>query len=185
VVFHKRELAVVVGQIIASKVAVGSRAQILMFCRISILPMIKTTQSGAMSLTGLVRGIIASRWITSSNAVCRYIIENNRPRTNNYVVTNPYPSLDGTTGPNVDVLADMDFFGRFGAVPFSPVSRCLEGVDSNTSANPGVTSDSYSVATKELAVASYDDIFANNDVATVLAVKRRSSMPSFAEGDVS
>jgi hypothetical protein len=147
--------------------------------------MIKTTQSGAMSLTGLVRGIRASRWIASSNAVCRYVIENNRPRTNNYVVINPYSSLDDTTVPNVDVFANMDSFGKFGAVPFSPVSRCLEGVDSNTSANPGVTSDSYSVATKELAVASYDDIFANNDVATALAVKRRSNMPSFTKGDVS
>jgi hypothetical protein len=64
-------------------------------------------------------GIVHVGWIATGDVVWWYVINDNRPRTNNGTVTNSHSGSYYAAVTNIYVLANVHFFSDFSAVaPF-------------------------------------------------------------------
>jgi hypothetical protein len=106
-------------------------------------------------------------------------LNNNRTSPDNCVVAYLDTSLDDDTVTNVDVLTNVDFSSDFSALAAFlalRVSWCLQGRDSDTGTNLGVSSNGNSGRVEELAVRTDTNILGNGDVVTIITVEWRCNV---------
>lgn len=89
-------------------------------------------------------GLVHVGWIAIGDVVWWYVMNDDRPRTNNGTVTNSHSRSYDAAITDIDVLADVDIFSDFKTVAHFQcfcISWCFQSRDGNTRANPGVSSN--------------------------------------------
>ena len=112
--------------------------------------------------------------VTGGHHPARDVFDDDRARADDDVVADADPGVDGDVGPDPDVVADMDGLAEFQLhVPHVLVDWVAGGVDADSRGQKDVVPDIDVAYVEDDQIVIGVEVFANVDMAAVIAMERR------------